>query len=374
MLRKGLFLLLLSAAYLNHVSAQTENEDSLKNTKFYYFKKSGSLTDQRDSAYFTRIMTPDPAGNKLFILEDVYYNGKPRLNGKSLTPGPYFKGQGDFKRYYPDGQVQETVTYENGKIIGRRTLYYANGKLQESATYADGKLTGERMTYYPNGNKQFIGRYANGGIALNSAQFFPNGKPYYTSVFDTTKKLEIIGDAYGLAGNSTALNGYGTWVTYADTFKRVFSKGPIVNGLKDGEWKGKLSDTLTTFVCVYKTGVLLSGTTYQESGKVIHFTREEVEPTFKGGLEAFYKLLAANTRYPKQAKLDNIQGKVFLSFIIEKDGELDDIKVVRGIGGGCDEAAVEALKKTSEPWIPGSQYGLPVHVQYNIPLTFSLQE
>ncbi|MGZ3764569.1 MAG: energy transducer TonB, partial [Mucilaginibacter sp.] len=55
-------------------------------------------------------------------------------------------------------------------------------------------------------------------------------------------------------------------------------------------------------------------------------------------------------------------------------GALDNIKVVRGIGGGCDEAAVEALKKTSQPWMPGSQYGLPVRVEYSLPLTFSLKE
>ena len=147
MLKKAIFILLLSFAYINLVSAQTNDQDSPKNSKFYYFTKSGLLTTLRDSAYFTRIMTPDSAGNKLYILEDVYYNGKTRLKGKSLTSGPYFKGQGDFTRYYPDGQVQETVTYENGKLTGQRMAYYANGKMQESALYADGKPTGERVTY-----------------------------------------------------------------------------------------------------------------------------------------------------------------------------------------------------------------------------------
>ncbi|HZX58679.1 MAG TPA: TonB family protein [Mucilaginibacter sp.] len=297
----------------------------------------------------TREIIPDPADRKLFIVEDTYYNGKIRLNGKSLTPDPYYKGQGDFKWYYLNGGLRETATYENGKI------------------------SGERVGYYLNGNKQFIYVYDNATL-LSSSQFFPNGKPYYTAVFDTAKKLDIVGDAYDLAGNATAVNGNGSWVNYADTFKRIFSKGPIVNGIKDGEWKGKLTDTLTTFVCIYNKGILVSGTTYEESGKVIHFTKEEIEPSPKGGLELFYKQLAAHVKYPKKAKEDNIQGKGFLSFTIGKDGELDNIKVAPGIGGGCDEATVEALKKTSQPWTPGSQYGLPVRVQYNLPLTFSLKE
>src|SRR5579872_2551990 len=164
MIKKALSIIFTCIALSTCALAQ-ENGDDARSSKFYYFTKSGSLTLLIDSAYYTRIMTPDPE-HKLFILEDVYYNSKTRLKGNSLTPGPYFRGQGDFKWYYPDGQLQETATYDNGKIVGKRMIYYANGKLQDSASYADGKLTGERTTYYKNGNKQFNGNY-NNGVALS---------------------------------------------------------------------------------------------------------------------------------------------------------------------------------------------------------------
>ncbi len=251
-------------------------------------------------------------------------------------------------------------------------VYYPDGKLQDSAIYSDDKVVGERTTYYPNGKKQFIGKYNNNGVVVDLAYFFLNGKPYYTAVFDTAKKLEVIADAYDLNGNSTAKNGHGVLINYADTFKRVFSKGPIVNGLKEGEWKGKLTDTLNTFVCLYDKGILVSGTTYEKNGNVHHFTQEEIEPMPKGGLQKFYKDLASNIKYPRKAKENFVQGKVLLSFIINKDGGFEQIKVVRAIGSGCDEAAVEALQKTSAPWVPGTQYGLPVRVFYSLPIDFWL--
>ena len=369
---KKAFLLVSVLSVFSTACLAQEHNDNPHGSKFYYFNKAANLIDNRDSAYFTRIMTPDSGSSKLFNLEDVYFNGKTRLKGKSLTAGPYFKGQGHFDRYYPDGQMQESVNYDNGSYSGVRLAFYPNGRLQDSAAYVSDKIAGARITYYPNGKKQFTAQYNSNGVAVSSVYFFLNGKPYYASSYDTARKVEIIGDAYDLAGNQIANKGNGTWINYADTFKRVFSKGPIANGFKEGEWRGKLSDTLTTFVCMYAKGVLVSGTTYEKNGKEYHFTKEEVEPFPKGGLQKFYKNLASNMKYPRKAKENFVQGKVILSFIIGKEGDFQQIKVVRGIGSGCDEAAVEALQKTSAPWNPGTQYGLPVRVFYSIPIDFSL--
>lgn len=99
----------------------------------------------------------------------------------------------------------------------------------------------------------------------------------------------------------------------------------------------------------------------------------EVDPQFEGGLEALYKYLAENIKYPEQAKSDGIQGRVFVRFVIEADGSVTNAQVLRGIGGGCDEEAlrvVEAMPK----WTPGMQQGKPVRVQFNLPITFKLQE
>ena len=99
----------------------------------------------------------------------------------------------------------------------------------------------------------------------------------------------------------------------------------------------------------------------------------EVDPEFPGGMEALIKYLSENIKYPEQAKKDKIQGRVYISFVVEKDGSVADAKVLRGIGGGCDEEALRVVNAMPK-WKPGMQGGKPVRVQYNLPFTFKLQQ
>ncbi|MES2064121.1 MAG: TonB family protein [Bacteroidota bacterium] len=101
------------------------------------------------------------------------------------------------------------------------------------------------------------------------------------------------------------------------------------------------------------------------------FTAVEQVPTFPGGDAAFGKFLAVNTIYPKAARESNIQGRVIVRFIVEKDGSLTGIKVLRGIGYGADEEALRVLK-LSPKWNPGIQNGRTVRVEYSVPINFAL--
>ncbi|WP_316811493.1 TonB family protein [Pedobacter heparinus] len=99
----------------------------------------------------------------------------------------------------------------------------------------------------------------------------------------------------------------------------------------------------------------------------------EVQPTFPGGMDKFYAYLSKAIRYPAAAQEINLQGKVFLSFIIEKSGVLTDIKIERKLGYGTDEEALRVLK-ASPKWMPGIQNGKAVRVKYNIPISFSMAQ
>lgn len=103
----------------------------------------------------------------------------------------------------------------------------------------------------------------------------------------------------------------------------------------------------------------------------LSFATIEVLPQFPGGQAGWGKFLSENINYPAKAIKEKIAGRVVLTFIVEKSGELSNIKLIRGIGGGCDEEAMRVLKM-SPPWKPGYQNGRPVRVIYTMPISFNL--
>jgi len=98
----------------------------------------------------------------------------------------------------------------------------------------------------------------------------------------------------------------------------------------------------------------------------------EKMPEYPGGVKALMQYLATHIKYPAEARKAGVQGRVFVNFIVEKDGSISHVKVLKGIGYGCDKEAVKAVKNMPR-WIPGQQKGKPVRVSYNLPVKFSLQ-
>lgn len=98
----------------------------------------------------------------------------------------------------------------------------------------------------------------------------------------------------------------------------------------------------------------------------------EDPPSFPGGDEARIRFLSENIRYPQMARESGIQGTVFVTFVVERDGSVTDVRVLRGIGGGCDEEAIRVIQAMPR-WNAGKQRGRPVRVQFNMPIRFTLQ-
>jgi len=101
------------------------------------------------------------------------------------------------------------------------------------------------------------------------------------------------------------------------------------------------------------------------------FTVVEVMPEFPGGSNALMNFIANNIKYPEEARRDTIQGRVFVNFVVEKDGSVSNVKVLRGIGGGCDEEAKRVVALMPN-WTPGYQEGKAVRVSFNLPIRFML--
>ncbi|MCC6936780.1 MAG: TonB family protein [Flavobacteriales bacterium] len=102
------------------------------------------------------------------------------------------------------------------------------------------------------------------------------------------------------------------------------------------------------------------------------FSIVEEMPAFPGGETELFKYLGKTVVYPQMAQDAMISGVVYMTFIVEENGKVNDPKVVRGIGGGCDQEAIRVVK-SMPVWEPGKQRGKPVRVQYNLPIRFTLK-
>mgnify|MGYP003108768228 CR=1 FL=1 len=111
----------------------------------------------------------------------------------------------------------------------------------------------------------------------------------------------------------------------------------------------------------------------EEADKIFLIVEQQAEP--QGGIKAFYSYVSSQLKdnYPASALRMNIEGIVYVQFVIEKDGSITNVRAAKGIGGGCDELAIEVLEN-SPKWNPGRQRGVAVRSQKVIPIRFILKQ
>jgi TonB family protein len=316
---RPILVLILCLLFFKAATAQ-------KGPMVYYLKNSGKLVTIKDSAdYFLEIFPPVTNVDKnLNIVKAFYRNGKLMLIGGttsySLNMFLNIKFQGPYMAFYPNGNKMTIRNFENGVTVG--------GVIE----------------YYPNGNVYTVKNYT------------PDNHVYLKQCNDSTGKV-------------LTENGKGKWVIFNQDFDKVDSSGQVVDGLMDGEWRAPLNDE-ASFVRLYKQGKLLTSGTVDKSGKIT-YSLVQVMPQFPGGLDALGRFLGRNIRYPQNAMINGIQGRVIISFVVQGDGTLGGLRVARGIGGGCDEEALRVIK-LSPRWKPGLINGYAVPVAFSVPISFTI--
>ena len=130
-------------------------------------------------------------------------------------------------------------------------------------------------------------------------------------------------------------------------------------GMKTGIWKK-----------YYRDGKLLYEKEYKEKKYRAYRTVDKM-PEFPGGNDSLYKYMTKNFKYPVVAKDNKIQGTVYIGFIINEKGEVSDVEIIKGIGGGCDEEALKIIKNMPD-WTAGKQNGEAVPVYLEMPVNFKL--
>jgi len=143
------------------------------------------------------------------------------------------------------------------------------------------------------------------------------------------------------------------------------------NGILDGKQLFFNVDGAISKIGVFENGKLTHGSVPEvPKSDVASFV--ESMPQFPGGSSALLDFISSNLTYPVLARQHNITGKVVVRFVVTDTGSIGEVEVLRGIGGGCDEEAVRVVISMPN-WIPGTQNGDPVNVNYVLPISFKLQ-
>ena len=153
--------------------------------------------------------------------------------------------------------------------------------------------------------------------------------------------------------------GSGLAFVYCYTRKEVVYRNPIFAEFNSFEWSEDGNRVEFTYRIV--------------TGDTVTVPREELDvpPQFPGGEEARRQYIRDNLRYPRRARDNGIQGTVFISFIVERDGSITNVRLARGIGGGCDEEAFRVVIEMPN-WSPGMVDGEPVRTRFMKPIRFTL--
>lgn len=275
-----------------------------------------------------------------------------------------------YSQYFEEG-TKEYVD-EHGSITSRNEAKYYR-IAQKDTKY---QLAGKAEYYFMDGQLQSRGYYEENARIEKWEQWHRNGQLKETGYYEKTDSMLLyspvtvyfIENAWDSTGIQLVKEGNGDYYDVHENGK-LASKGKYVNGQKQGEWFGYHDDGNKHYIESYDKGKLKEGISYSKIGAAFSYKEVYMHPIPVKGLEGFYRFISKNTTYPKYARRKGIEGKVFIQFVVDKDGSITDVQVLKGIGGGCDEEAARVVR-VSPRWTPGKHRGQPIRARMTLPIVF----
>lgn len=243
--------------------------------------------------------------------------------------------------YYKSGKIQMRGATTNREKIhrsGNFIYYYENGNKKSVINYLDNKPLGEFFEFYENGKKKYVGEQND-----DENLIIPNKKIKH---FWNENGEQIVTDGFGYLDNE-------------------YGKGKLINYVKDSIWTGSINKTKSTYIEKYDKGTFISGVRIDSNKVENKYTSFESKPNPKKGMADFYQYIGKNYKTPN---IQGLKGKVFVTFVVEKDGSLVDFRILRDLGYGTGEEAIRVLKGYGN-WIPGEQRGQKVRCSISLPIS-----
>lgn len=263
------------------------------------------------------------------------------------------KDEYNFKIFYKSGKVyKEGLTRSSTNLVesGLITTYYENENKKEEYTSASVGINGAKTAWYENGKIKYIKEY----IKVDK-NLLPQIKVLQYWDKDNNQKVK---DGNGF---------------FEDEEYNCFEKGMVKNGLKTGKWEGRDKSKFfqITFNEEYDNGKLIKGISKDKMGIEYLYTDAHESPKPRKGYEHFYKYIAKKFKISKEN--EKTGGKVILSFVIEKNGSISDVKILRSAGKEFDNESIRLVQEYPD-WEPGKYRGMKARVLYSLPITIKPAE
>jgi antitoxin component YwqK of YwqJK toxin-antitoxin module len=269
--------------------------------------------------------------------------------------------------------IRVVKDFTQEKEVYEVSFFFRSGKIERKGTTSNKffmTYEGPCVYYFENGNRKKIVNYVKNQMIGKQFEWHENGniKSEKEIVLDNDTKSHITNIIHYWNSNNEqkVINGEGEYEELILLPKdSIIIKGQVKNYVKNGIWKTKYTVNKQTTNETYENGIFISGLTIDENGKKYPYNLETEKPQPRNGMADFYNFIGKNFITPN---VPGLKGVIYLTFIIEKDGKITDIKILKDIGFGTGAEAIRVLSKYGH-WLPGKQRGVPVRVMYSLPIT-----
>ena len=251
----------------------------------------------------------------------------------------------EVKDFYKSGKIAMTGATTTGigmTKTGMFVYFYENGNRKSIANYVKNKMYGNYYELYEEGTKKLDGEYIE-GREKNTTELKINQ-------FWNSKNIQTVIDGNG---------------DYEENNDFLLASGKIKNGFKEGIWEGSFKKPKYSFEEEYKEGKFISGLGTDTDGETHSYTELEKKPEPKNGIMDFYKFIGKNYKTPN---VQGLKGKVYLTFVVDKEGKIVEPRVLRDVGYGTGIEAIRVVTSYNG-FTPGEQRGRKVRCTYSLPIS-----
>ena len=267
--------------------------------------------------------------------------------------------------------IRVVENYKNQPNLFIFTEYYRSGKISMKAISSKAdkpSFQGPRIDYYENGTKKQESNYIDNNLNGKLLEWYDNGemKSEKEITWDAENKNPItkIVHFWNKDKQQTVIDGNGQ---YEENDENLYEKGPIKLGKREGVWEGKNLKENFSFSEIYNDGKFISGISTDKDNNKHPYKVLIEKASHTKGIRDFYSFVGRNYRTPN---VQGLQGKIYITFIVDTDGSLSNFKILRDLGYGTGQEAIRVLKK-AEKWTPGKMRGINTKVLYSLPISIT---